>query len=77
MTEDEFVEYIFSNFRAKGIEPLDWYEETLRLIWRGYDVYFSGRRNGKTVLIRELNAARGLIEKHRAEYFPGKEVNIC
>lgn len=77
MTEDEFVEYIFSNLRAKGIEPLDWYEETLRLIWRGYDVYFSSRRNGKTALIRELNAARNLIEKHRAEYFPRKENNLC
>lgn len=73
MTEDEFVNYIFSNLRAKGIEPLDWYEETLRMIWRGYDVYFSGRRNGKTVLIRELNAARDLIEKHRVEYFSEKK----
>lgn len=73
MTEDEFVEYIFSDLRAKGFEPLDWYEEVLRMIWRGYDVYFSGRRNGKTVLIRELNAARDLIEKHYAEYFPEKE----
>lgn len=73
MNEDEFIEYIFSNLRAKGIEPLDWYEETLRLIWRGYEVTLSGRRNGKTVLIRELNAARDLIEKHYAEYFPEKE----
>ena len=73
MTEDEFVEYIFSNLRAKGIEPLGWYKETLRLIWRGYDVYFTGRRSGKTVLIRELNDARDLIEKHREEYFPGKK----
>lgn len=73
MTEDEFVEYIFSNIRAKGIEPLDWYEETLRMIWRGYDIYFTGRRNGKTVLIRELNAARDLIEKHHAEYFSEKK----
>lgn len=73
MSEDEFVELIFSNLRTKGIEPLDWYEETLRLIWRGYDIYFSGRRNGKTVLIRELNDARDIIKKHRAEYFPEKE----
>ena len=27
MTEDEFVEYIFSNLRAKDIKPLFWYEE--------------------------------------------------
>lgn len=75
MTEDEFVEYIFSNLRAKGIEPLDWYEETLRLIWRGYDIYFSGRSNRKTVLIREINAARDIIEKHYAEYFSEKKEN--
>ena len=74
MTEDEFVEYIFSNLRAKGIEPLDWYEEILRMIWRGYDVTLrGGRRCGKMVLLREVNAARDLIEKHRAEYFPGKK----
>ena len=73
MTEDEFVNYIFSNLRAKGIEPLDWYEETLRMIWRGYNIIFAGRRNGKTVLIRELNDARDIIEKHYAEYFPEKE----
>ena len=73
MTEDEFVEYIFSNLRAKSIEPLGWYEEVLRMIWRGYDVCLYGRRNGKMVLIRELRAARDIIEKHRAEYFPEKK----
>lgn len=73
MTEDEFVEYIFSSLRAKGIEPLSWYDETLRMIWRGYDVHFTGRRNGKTVLLRELHAARDLIIKHRTEYFSKKK----
>jgi len=69
MTEDEFVEYIFSKIRAKGIEPFDWYEDHLRFLWRGYDVHYCGRGNGKTLLKRELEVARGIIEKHFEEDF--------
>ena len=73
MTEDEFVEYIFSKIRAKGIELFDWYEDHLRYLWRGYDIYYSGRRCGKTPLKREVEAARDIIEKHFEEYFPEKK----
>ena len=73
MTEDEFVEYIFSSLRAKGMEPLLWYEDTLRYIWRGYTVYIGCRRHGKTALLNELDAARDILDKHRTEHFPEKE----
>lgn len=73
MTEDEFVEYIFSNLRAKGIKPLDWYEDTLRRIWRGYAVYIGNHRQGKMVLLKELDAARDIIEEHYRKDFPEKE----
>ena len=73
MTEDEFVEYIFSNLRSKSIEPLSWYEDTLRHIWRGYAIYIGCHRQGKTVLLKELDAARDILDKHRTEHFSEKE----
>jgi len=73
MNEDEFVEYIFSNLRAKDIKPLFWYEEFLRRLWNREFICCMGRRNGKTVILREVKAARNIIEEHYRKDFPEKE----
>lgn len=73
MTEDEFVEYIFSKLYAIGIKPLSWYEEYLRRLWNREIIYSVGRRNGKTVILREVKAARNIIEEHYRKDFPEKE----
>lgn len=72
MSEDEFVEYIFSNLRAKDIKPLFWYEEYLRHLWNREFIYSVGRRNGKTVILREVKDACNIIEEHYRKDFSEK-----
>lgn len=72
MTENEFVEYIFLSLREKGIKPLFWYEEYLRHLWNR-EFYNVGRRNGKTVMLREIKAAYNIIEEHYKKDFLEKE----
>ena len=73
MSEDEFVKYIFSNLYAKDIKPLSWYEEYLRHLWNREFIYCVGRRNGKTVILKEVEAARNIIEEHYKNDFPERK----